>query len=78
MGKETIMKLSEHDLRALGSIHRGAGVPKLSNFDNTEKRLARLKVAGMVADDGKLTDMGRSNLRGYYLDQGWDEMAGKV
>lgn len=72
------MKLSEHDLRALGAIHRGSGVPKLSNFDKPEKRLAKLKAAGMVAEDGKLTDMGRSSLRGYYFDQGWTDMAGRV
>jgi hypothetical protein len=72
------MKLSEHDQRALGAIHRGLGIPKLSNMDKPEKRLAKLKDAGLVAPDSKLTDEGKERLREYYNAQGWAELAERV
>lgn len=72
------MRLTEHDKRALGAIHRGAAMPKTSNFDQSERRLEKLKAAGLVADAHTLTNAGRDTLRDYYRSQGWADLASRV
>ena len=72
------MKITEREYRTLGAIHSKRGHVKLSNFDNPEKRVEKLKAAGLVSADGVLTETGCKSLRAYYMAQGWPEMASGI
>ena len=71
-------KMTEREYRTLGAVHSKRGLVKLSNFDNPEKRVEKLKAAGLVSADGVLTAAGCEHLRAYYIAQGWPEMAARV
>lgn len=72
------MRITEREYRTLGAVHSGRGLVKLSNFDKPEQRVEKLKAAGLIGDDGTLTDAGRDRLRAYYQGEGWPEMAARV